>query len=273
MDWKQVAADVEAWFNEAGFLQHLALAVIVYAVGMVLAAVVRGVVRRAVQRASHDQTLARFCATISFQVLRVVVLLVALASLGLDMTPLAALVGGGSVALGFAMKDTVANLAAGVLLILRRPFSEGDTVEVSVVRGVVEEISVTATLLRSSDNRSITIPNGAVFRNVITNFTGKDTRRVDIAVGIGYADDLDKARATLVDLSRSHALVLTEPAPVGVLTGLGDSSVNLSLRAWCKTADYGAVQADLTEAIKKRFDAAGISIPYPQRDVHLHTVA
>ncbi len=273
MDWNKLAADIQAWFDQAGFLQKLAMALIIYFVGMLIARIVRAVAYKAVMRGSKDETLSRFTSNIVLQGLRVVVIIAALGALGVDTTSLAALLGGAGVAVGFALRDTLSNFAAGVLLILRRPFEEGHLVEAAGTLGIVERITIVATKMRSLDNKSIIVPNGQVFGSVIINYDGKDTRRVDMTAGIGYSDDIDKARDVIRDILREHPLVLDTPEPDVWVGQLADSSVNFNVRPWCKTADYWTVYGDVTEAIKKRFDEADISIPFPQQDVHMHQVA
>jgi small conductance mechanosensitive channel len=273
VDWKQIYIDVESWLNEEGIARQLVLAVLIYLVGMAVARIVRVVARKAALRSTKDEMLARFMSNIIFQLLRLVVVIAVLGRLGVDTTSLAALVGGAGVAVGFALRDTLGNLAAGVLLILRRPFEEGHLVEVAGTLGIVEEITIVSTRMRTLDNKSVIVPNGQVFAGVITNYNGKDTRRVDMLAGIGYSDDIDKARDVLRDILREHPLVLDTPEPDLFVGELADSSVNFVVRPWCKTADYWTVRGDVTEAIKKRFDAAGISIPFPQQDIHIHQSA
>jgi small conductance mechanosensitive channel len=272
MDWKQLAADIEAWFGKTGLWQRLALALIIYFVGTMVARLIRVVIYKAFLRGSHDETLSRFMSNMVFQVLRIFVVVIMLGSLGVDTTSLAALVGGAGVAIGFALRDTLGNFAAGVILILRRPFEEGHVIEAAGVLGVVEEITIVATKMRSLDNKAIVVPNGLIFGGVITNYNGNDTRRVDLVAGIGYGDDIDKARDLIRDILRENPLVLETPESEVFIAALADSSVNFNVRPWCKSEDYFAVSAEVTEAIKKRFDAAGISIPFPQQDVHLHQV-
>jgi len=272
MDWIDIASRVEQWLNKSSPLQKLTLAALIYFVGMIAARIIRRLTRAAALRSTKDEMLARFVSNIVFLLLRVVVVVAMLGSLGVDTTSLAALIGGAGVAVGFALRDTLGNLAAGVLLILRRPFEEGHLVEVAGTLGIVEEITIVATQMRTLDNKSVIVPNGQVFGGVITNYNGKDTRRVDLVAGIGYGDDIDKARDVLFAILREHPLVLATPEPVVAVGELADSSVNFVVRPWCKSEDYLTVYAEVTESIKKRLDAAGISIPFPQQDVHMHQV-
>ena len=263
----------DSWLNTAGIGQTIVIGLIIYFAGSAVIRVLRTIVRKTVLKTSNDETLARFASGVAFQLMRVILVVVVLGTLGVDTTSLAAAIGGLGVALGFALKDTIGNLAAGILLILHRPFDEGDFIEAGGEMGTVEEITISSTRLSTGDNKALMIPNGMLATGVITNYSQKDIRRVDLAAGIGYEDDIDKAKGILEDIVKSHELVLEDPAPVVELNELADSSVNFVVRPWCKTGDYWRVYFDVTEQIKKRFDEAGVSIPYPQQDVHMHQVA
>ena len=197
-------------------------------------------------------------------------LLVALSTVGVNVGALVALIGGGAFVLGFALQDTLSNFANGIMLFIYRPFDVGDAVDVNGVSGTVDAVSLVSTTIRSWDNKIILVPNKEVWGKVITNMTGSPERRVDMVFGIGYGDDIDKARSILERVVKEHPKTLDDPAPTIRVHELADSSVNFIVRPWSKTADYWAVYWDLTEQVKKAFDAEGISIPFPQRDVHLY---
>ena len=200
-------------------------------------------------------------------------LLVVLSMMGVDMGPVFAVVGGASFIIAFAMQSTLSNFAAGLMIMIYKPFDVGNFVTLAGVSGTVKEVSLVSTTLATPDNQVITIPNGNVWGSIITNVTVNDTRRVDLVFGIAYGDDADKARRIMEDIVQAHPQVLDDPEPVIRMHELADSSVNFVCRPWTKTADYWAVYWDLTQQVKQRFDAEGISIPFPQRDVHVYNHA
>ncbi len=214
--------------------------------------------------------LKRFINNTVQRVILLIGLLIALGTIGVNVGALVALIGGGAFVLGFALQDTLSNFANGLMVLLYRPFDVGDAVDVGGVTGTVDAVSLVNTTIRSWDNQLILVPNKEVWGKVITNITGSSERRVDMVFGIGYGDDSDKAKAILERIVSEHELVLAEPAPTIRMHELGDSSVNFIVRPWTKTANYWTVYWDLTERVKKAFDAGGISIPFPQRDVHLY---
>jgi small conductance mechanosensitive channel len=196
--------------------------------------------------------------------------IVALAALEVNISPLLALIGGAAFVVGLALQGTLSNFAQGLIILAYRPFDVGDVIDAGGVSGVVESMNMLSTTIRTFDNKVVIVPNGKVGGDTITNATASDTRRVDLTFGIGYADDVDKAEAVLTKLVTDHPLVLADPAPVIKLNELADSSVNFVVRPWTKTADYWTVYWDLIKGVKQAFDREGISIPFPQRDVHLH---
>ena len=202
-----------------------------------------------------------------------VVIIASLNQLGVDTTSLIALIGAAGLAVGLALQGTLQNFAAGVMLIIFRPFKTGDFVEAGGCAGIVENVSIFNTVMRTGDNKEVTIPNGAIYGGTITNYSAKPTRRVDLVFGIGYDDDIKKAKAILEQLMNDDERILSDPAPLVAVGELADSSVNFNVRPWVNSADYWGVYFDLTENVKLAFDAAGISIPYPQMDVHSQKVA
>jgi small conductance mechanosensitive channel len=198
--------------------------------------------------------------------------LIALSTLGINVSAVLALIGGASFIIAFAMQDTLSNFANGVMLLIYQPFDVDDAVELGGVSGTVEAVTLVNTRIRTFDNKSVLVPNKSVWGQVITNATANDTRRVDMVFGIGYGDDIEKAHEILKKIVASHELVLADPEPTIRLHELADSSVNFICRPWTKTPDYWAVNSEITKKVKLEFDANGISIPYPQSDVHLHQV-
>lgn len=197
-------------------------------------------------------------------------LMVVLAALGVNITPLFALVGGASFIIAFALQETLSNLAAGLMIMINRPFDEGDYVLVAGLGGTVKHVSVVSTTVTTPDNQVIVIPNSKVWGDVITNVTASETRRVDLVFGISYGDSIELAQKVLEEVVAQHPLVLKDPAPVIRVNELADSSVNFIVRPWSKTGDYWTVYWDLQRAVKEAFDNNGISIPFPQTDMHLH---
>jgi small conductance mechanosensitive channel len=178
--------------------------------------------------------------------------------------------GAAGLAIGLALQGSLANFAAGVLMIIFRPFRSGDFIEAAGVAGVVEEIQLFTTTMRTPDNKTIIIPNAQVTSGTITNFSARDTRRLDLVFGVSYSEDLDKVKRVINEVLAAEPRLLDEPAPLVGLLKLGDSSVDFAVRPWVNKSDYWPVFFDLQEAMKKRFDQEGISIPFPQRDVHLY---
>ncbi len=197
-------------------------------------------------------------------------IVVALSMLGINIAPLVAAIGAAGFVIGFALQGTLSNFASGIMILLYRPYDIGNVVTVGGVTGKVHEMSLVSTTVKTPDNQSVVVPNGSIWGGVITNITGNPTRRVDMTFGIGYEDDIDKAEKLLMEIITAHPKVLKDPAPVVKLGELADSSVNFVCRPWSATADYWDVFWDVTKEVKRRFDAEGISIPYPQQDVHMH---
>jgi small conductance mechanosensitive channel len=246
------------------------LALVIYIIGKWVAKRVTAFVSSLMNSRSADPTLVKFLSNVVYAILLTAVILAALDTLGLPITSLVAVVGAAGLAVGLALKDSLGNFASGVMLVTFRPFSQGDVVEVAGVTGKVDEVRIFSTILTTPDNKQITIPNGLVYSDAITNYTAKDVRRVDLVFGVGYDDDLKKAREVLTRICAEHPLVLDDPATNVFVMNLGDSSVDFAVRPWAKTADYWTVWGDLLETGKVELEAAGCSIPFPQRDVHVH---
>jgi small conductance mechanosensitive channel len=250
----------------------IVLALAIFIIGRWVAKAIIKALRKAMQRTEMDATLEDFLGNIAYATLLVAVILAAVDTLGVNITSMLAIVGAAGLAVGLALKDSLGNFAAGVMLIIFRPFTKGDFVEAAGTAGTVEEVRIFNTILTTPDNKQITLPNGLITADAITNYSAMDKRRVDLVIGVGYDDDLKVARDTLLRVCNDHEKVLEEPAPAVWVSELGDNSVNFNVRPWAKTEDYWGVFGDILEAAKVELEGAGCSIPYPQRDVHLHQV-
>lgn len=249
---------------------NIVMAIAIFIIGKFIVKMLTNVARKLMTTAKVDSILINFIGSIISTVLMLFVIVAALDQLGVDTTSLIALIGAAGLAIGLALQGSLQNLASGVMLIVFRPFKDGDFVDAAGVTGVVEEIGIFTTTMRSPDNREIIVPNGAIFGGTITNFSARDTRRVDMVFGIGYDDDIKKAKEILNRLIEQDERILKDPAPLVAVAELADNSVNFNVRPWCNTADYWDVYFDFHENVKLTFDAEGISIPYPQMDVHQH---
>jgi small conductance mechanosensitive channel len=244
-------------------------AIAILIVGRLAANIVANGVGRALARTGTEKSLIGFLKSlVRFAVLTFAVI-AALSAFGIQTASFVAVLGAAGFAIGFALQGSLGNFASGVMILVFRPFKVGDFVTAGGSTGKVAEIGIFTTTLNTPDNQKIIVPNGAVMGGTITNVTAYDTRRVDLKAGIGYGDDVGKARQVLEDILEKHPKVLKDPAPTIQVVELGDSSVNFVVRPWTKTEDYWTVYFDVTRAIKEEFDRNGISIPFPQRDVHL----
>ena len=248
-------------------------AVVILVIGRYVAIGVRNLLRRVMRKSSVEETLVSFVSNVAYVALLAFIVIAALGQLGVHTASFVAVIGAAGLAIGLALQGSLANFAAGVLMIIFKPFKVGDYIEGGGTAGTVEEISIFTTVLKSPDNRKIIVPNAKMTGDNIVNYSAKEQRRIDIVAGVSYGDDLDKVRKVLEQILAEDARILKDPAPtIGVLA-LADSSINFAVRPWVKTGDYWSVYFDTHEKIKKRFDAEGISIPFPQRDVHLYKVA
>lgn len=245
-----------------------ALAVLM--IGFWVAKLLTRILIKMMGRHKADPVLVSFISALAHMLLKVFVIVAALGVLDVQTTSLVALLGAAGLAVGLALQGSLSNFAAGVLLIIFKPFTLGDVVTTSGVTGTIREIGILTTSLDTYDNKRTIIPNAKVMSDNITNHSVNDTRRVDLVAGISYADDIDKARAAIKAAIAEFPEVLETPAPDILVSEMADSSVNFAVRPWCKPADYWVVHFGVTEAIKKRFDAEGITIPFPQRDVHMY---
>jgi small conductance mechanosensitive channel len=271
--WAALIAMARNWIerDDGGkfWAKRLLVAVVILLVFWLISKVAGRLTARALSRQPRASTLLEnFARRTAGGVVFVVGIMLSLATLGVPLGPLMALVGGGGFIVGFALQETLGNFASGMLIMVYRPFDVDDYVTVAGVSGTVKEMSLVSTTLLTVDNKLLVIPNKKAWSDTITNFTGKDIRRVDLVFGIGYGDDIQQAIDVLKEVANEHKLVLDDPAVMVHVDNLADSSVNLFCRPWVKTQDYWTVHWDLTRQVKERFDAVGISIPFPQRDVH-----
>jgi len=220
-----------------------------------------------------DATLGQFVSSILSVVLKVVLLISVASMVGIETTSFIAVLGAAGLAVGLALQGSLANFAGGVLILLFKPFKVGDLIQAQGHTGTVKDIQIFNTILKTGDNRIVIIPNGALSNSSMININQEATRRVDFTFGISYNDDIDRARAALHFLANNDARVLANPSPLVAVSELADSSVNFTMRVWVNTPDYWGVYFDMHELVKKEFDAQGISIPYPQQDLHVHQLA
>ena len=262
-------------FNSELIISYIAMygfniigSLVIFFVGKWLAKVITSLFVRAMKKSNLDETLRKFLDDIVYGVLIVVVVLAALNNLGINTTSFVAILGAAGLAVGLAFKDTFSNIGAGVLLIVFRPFTVGNFIQAAGESGVVEEINLFSVMMKTGDNKQIIIPNSSIIGGNITNFSAKETRRVDFVFAIGYDDDLKLAKTTLEEIINEDERVLQDPAAFVAVNELADSSVNFVVRAWVKSSDYWGVYFDTLEKVKLTFDAKNISIPYPQMDIH-----
>lgn len=252
------------------FAINLAMAIVIYVVGKLVVKVLVSGFGKLLEKSKYDEMLINFLKSIFNAILMLFVIIASLNELGVDTTSLAAIIAAAGLAIGLSLQGSLQNFAAGVMLLVFRPFKQGDFVDAAGVAGSVKSIGVFSTIMNTPDNKEIIVPNGKIYGDNIINFSAKDTRRVDMTFGIGYGDDLLLAKKLLEEMIVADERVLADPAPVVAVAELGDSSVNFVVRPWVKSGDYWGVMFGFTEAVKLRFDAEGISIPFPQMDVHVH---
>jgi small conductance mechanosensitive channel len=268
MDFNNIIPSLQTFAAFYGI--KIIAAIVIFVVGRWVARALRNMIKKMMAKGNVDETLISFVGNLTYITLLAFVIIAALNQLGIQTTSFIAVIGAAGLAIGLALQGSLANFAAGVLMIIFRPFKAGDYIEGAGVAGTVEAVQIFATQLKTPDNKTIIVPNAKMMGDNITNYSAKDTRRVDMVIGVGYGDDLKKVREILEDILAKDDRVLEDPAPtIGVLE-LGDNSVNFAVRPWVKKEDYWGAYFDVTETVKRRFDEEGISIPFPQRDVHLY---
>ncbi|MBY5982692.1 mechanosensitive ion channel [Halomonas sp. DP5Y7-2] len=252
------------------FLINLVAAAAIFIIGRWVAKAVHRVVIKGMERANVEPLLIKFLGNILYALLLIFVVLAAISRIGIQTASLIAVIGAAGLAVGLALQGSLANFAAGVMVIIFRPYRIGDYVEAGGVSGTVEDVQIISTELSTPDNRKIIVPNGQMMSGAVVNYSAHATRRVDLAVGVGYDDNIDTVRRVLESVVADDPRVLSEPKPNIRMNAMGDSSITWIVRPWVQASDYWSVYWEMTEEIKRRFDREGISIPFPQRDVHLY---
>lgn len=247
---------------------NILFALLIFLIGRIFIKVISGLVAKALSHTKLDIILINFVQSIVQALLLIFVIVAALDQLGVDTTSLIAVLGAAGLAIGLALQGSLQNFAAGFMLLVFRPFKAGDFIEAAGTTGAVEKISIFSTIMRSPDNKEVIVPNGAIYSGNIINYSARATRRVDMIFGIGYGDDIKKARDIIAAIVQADERIQAEPETLIAVGELGASSVNLVVRPWVRTEDYWPVKFDVTEKIKLAFDENGISIPFPQMDVH-----
>lgn len=257
--------------NGLQMLLNVVAAAAIFFIGRWLAKFVSDLLEKGLNRAHVDPTLSKFVRNLAFFAVMVFVCVAAITKLGVETTSLIAVIGAAGLAVGLALQGSLSNFAAGVLLIIFKPFRVGDYIEAGGVGGVVQEIQIFNTILFSPDNVKIVVPNSQITGGNIKNYTANDKRRLDMVIGISYGDDIAKAKQVITSVLLSDSRILRDPAPVVAVLGLGESSVNIAVRPWVKAVDYWAEHFDLHEKIKISLEQNGLTIPFPQRDLHIRT--
>ena len=244
-------------------------AIIILILGRIAAGIGRNVVRKVLEKSKTDPAVVSFVGSMIYFLILIFAVLAALAKFGIQTASFVAILGAAGFAIGFALQGSLANFAAGVLILVLRPFKVGDYIDGAGVGGTVKNIQLFTTVLATPDNIKIMVPNGKLFGDTIKNFSGFDTRRIDFVIGIGYTSDIQKAYDVLMSLIKEDTRILSDPPTNIAVSELADSSVNFVVRPWVKRSDYWGVKFDLTRKIKEAFDENGIEIPFPQQVVHM----
>lgn len=252
------------------FAINIAMAIVIYIIGKIVVKIIVNLFGKLLAKSKYDDMLIDFLKSIISAILMLFVIIASLDQLGVDTTSLAAILAAAGLAIGLSLQGSLSNFAAGVMLLVFRPFKAGDVVEAGGATGKVISVGIFTTVMNTPDNKEVIIPNGSIYSGNIVNYSAKDTRRVDMVFGIGYDDDLKKAKTILEEMIKADPRVLEDPAVTVAVSELGDSSVNFVVRPWVNAGDFWPLKFDFTEAVKLRFDEEGISIPYPQMDVHVH---
>ena len=244
-------------------------ALLIFLIGRWVAGRIAAAVARATERASVDHTLTPFLKSVVYIALLVMVILAAIQQLGVEATSFLAILGAAGLAVGLALKDSLSNFSSGVMLVFFRPFKGGDYVEAGGVAGTVDTINMFNTILKTPDNRIVTVPNSLIYADTITNYSAMATRRIDLVFGVSYDDNVVRAKEIIKSVLDADERVLADPEPQIMMLELADSSVNFAVRPWVATPDYWAVRGDVLEGVKQALEDNGLSIPYPQRDLHV----
>ncbi len=253
-----------------GYSPKLLLAIITLIVGFWIIGVLKRALKKALTKKAFDPSVIPFLVTVFDALLKVALLISVASIIGIATTSFIAILGAMGLAIGLALQGSLSNFAGGVLILILRPFKVGDVISAQGHIGSVKEIQIFHTILKTGDNKTIIIPNGPLANSDITNFSTETTRRVDFTFGIGYNDDIDKAKATILSVMEADSRIFKDPAPFIAVSELGDSSVNFVVRVWANSSDYWSIFFGMQENVKKAFDQEGISIPFPQRDIHIY---
>jgi small conductance mechanosensitive channel len=267
----EIVESAKAYLAENGMelLLNLLASAAIFFIGRWVARLVAGLIKKMMDKANVDPALGKFVKSLVYNVLLVFVIIAALAGLGVQTGSFIAIIGAAGLAVGLALGGTLSNFASGVLLIIFKPFTVGDFIEAGGAMGVIKEIQIFNTILNTPDNKKVIVPNAQVTGGNIVNYSVNGTRRVDLVIGVSYEDDLKIARQVLESVLQADTRILSDPAYTVAVSELGDSSVSFVVRPWVKSEDYWGVYFDLTEKIKVALEENGLSIPFPQRDVHL----
>ncbi len=249
---------------------RILFAVLIIVIGRWVVKLLLKIINTALEKTSIEETVRIFVGNLLRTLFMVVVFIAAINQLGIETTSIIAMLGAAGLAIGLALQGSLANFAAGILIVTFRPYKVGDYIQAGSASGTVLDIQIFSTVLKTPDNKVIVIPNGTIMDGSITNYSEQPTRRVDIVASCGYEDDIDKVKQLLTDIINQDDRVLDEPEPLVALSELADNSINFVVRPWVNSSDYFPVYYSLLEQIKKRFDKEGISIPYPQRDIHIY---
>tara|TARA_B110000263_G_scaffold240911_1_gene244578 strand:+ start:240 stop:1073 length:834 start_codon:yes stop_codon:yes gene_type:complete len=268
IDWNSMLTSTKT--VAISFGGKLLVALIIFYVGRIVAKMLVKGIHKVMRAQEVDQILETFVCNLAYWMVMVFVIIAAISQIGVQTTSLIAVMGAAGLAIGLALQGSLSNFAAGVLIVVFRPYRMGDFVEVAGISGSVVQVQILSTILKTGDNKQIVVPNAQIMNSIITNYSANNTRRVDMIIGVSYDDNLDKVRDTLRELVNADSRIMQDPECLIAVAELADSSVNFFVRPWVASSDYWAVKFDLTESIKKRFDQDGISFPFPQRDVHLY---
>ena len=267
-NWTQLWEKMITLSSEFGLQLLTALAI--FWAGKFIAKIAQDALHRILQAQQVDKVLETFVCNLAYWAIMIFVIIAAVHQIGVQTTSLVAMLGAAGLAVGLALQGSLSNFAAGVLIVVFRPYRVGDWIEAAGISGSVEQVQILTTILITADNKQIIVPNSQIMNSVITNYSAKETRRIDMTIAVSYNDDLDKVRKTIENLINNESRILEDPKHLIAVSELADSSVNFVVRLWVQTPDYSNVKFDMTEAVKKRFDQEDISFPFPQQDIHIY---
>jgi len=248
----------------------IVMAIVVLIIGLLIIKSLTNGISRIMEKRGVDESLRPFLRSLFSALFKVMLFISVIQMVGVEATSFIAVLGAAGLAIGMALSGTLQNFAGGVIILLLKPFKKGDWIDAMGYSGTVNEIQIFATILKTPDNKTVILPNGALSTGSLVNYSTEPRRRVDMTFGIGYDDDIDKAKGILNRLIDEESRIIREPAPVVVLKELADSSVNFAVRVWAEAGDYWGIYFDFHEKVKKTFDAEGVGIPFPQMDLHVH---